>query len=248
MACSEESFQIDSVVEFEDSLGFSGCYEAAAETFNDEAMYFLDGNQFIGNPGMYSSSSFDDDGDEHGVWVLGYYTTDGEFFRRCKDAFEEDSSTLHPADVLQWDCKDRDDTDSEMYPDLDAAVTVTCGCDSPTPAPTSTAAPTLGQTAPSSPSPEMVTEASSGETTPVSAIAGGVVAGVLVVGVVILGVLFKTGRVKTCRGGSRNMPTDKAVAPASASGSVPTRGTRVEATAGPIARPYPVAFQYPAAV
>lgn len=102
-----------------------------------------------------------------GVWALAYYTTEEAFSRRCKDATEEDSSTLHPADVLQWDCQDADDLDSGLYTDVDAAVTITCGCDSPTPAPTATPAPTLGQTAPtsatSSPSPEVVTESSSGE-------------------------------------------------------------------------------------
>lgn len=84
--------------------------------------------------------------------------------------------------------------------------------------------------------------------TPVGAIAGGVLAGVLVVGAVILAFLFKTGRLKTCPGGSRNTPADDVVAPGCASGSAPTRGTRVESTAGPTRGRYPVAYQYPAAV
>lgn len=72
-------------------------------------------------------------------------------------------------------------------------------------------------------------------------------AGVLVVGAAILALLFRTGRLKTCRGGSRKTPADD-VAPAFASGSLPTQGTRVEAIAGPIARQYPCPSQYPAAV
>lgn len=66
MACSDgDSFTIDSDVTYEDSLSFDGCYEASADTFNSETQYFLDGDEFIGYPGIYSSSSFDDDGDEH---------------------------------------------------------------------------------------------------------------------------------------------------------------------------------------
>ncbi|CAM9283445.1 unnamed protein product [Ectocarpus sp. 12 AP-2014] len=249
MACSDRDFTIHSNVSYEYSQSFDGCYDASADTYNDEAKYFLDGDEVGGSPVVYASAELDDD---HGVWALAYYTTDGEFSRRCKDAAEEDSSTLQPADVLQWDCKDADDPDSVLYTDVDAAVTITCGCHSPTPAPTATPAPTLGQTAPSiapsSPSPEVVMESSSGEAIPVGAIAGGVLVSVLVVGAVILAFLFKTGRLKTCHGGSRNTPTDDVVAPGSASGSAPIRGTRVEATAGPTRARYPVAHQYPAAV
>ncbi|CAM9927542.1 unnamed protein product, partial [Ectocarpus sp. 8 AP-2014] len=195
MACSDgDSFTIDSDVMYDDSQSFNGCYDASG-AFNSETVYFLDGEELGGTPGVYNSNEIHDD---HGVWALAYYTTDGTFTRRCKDAEEEDSSTLHPADVLQWDCKDADDLDSALYAEVDAAVTITCGCDSPTPAPTATPSPTPGQTsptsAPSSRSPEVVTESSSGEATPVGAIAGGVLVSVLVVGAVILAFLFKTGR------------------------------------------------------
>ncbi|CAN0541892.1 unnamed protein product [Ectocarpus sp. 12 AP-2014] len=284
MDCSDgDSFFIDSNVTYESSQSFNGCYDASADTFNSETQYFLDGDEVGGTPGVYSSAELHDD---HGVWALAYYTTDGEFSRRCKDAAEEDSSTLHPADVLQWDCKDADEPDSVLYSDIDAAVTITCGCDSPTPAPTTsetpapapspapsptpsptspsratpstpspaalsptTPSPTTPSTAlPASVSPELMAETSSAEATPVGAIAGGGVAGVLAVGAIILAVLFKSGRLKTCRGGSRETPADDVVAPASASGSVPTQGTRVETTAAHTARHYPVAHQYPAAI
>ncbi|CAN0331617.1 unnamed protein product [Ectocarpus sp. 6 AP-2014] len=250
MACSDgDSFTIDSDVTYDNSQSFNGCYDASADTFNDEAKYFLDGDEVGGTPVVYASLELHDD---HGVWALAYYTTGGEASRRCKDADEEDSSALHPADVLQWDCKDAEDPDSFLYTDVDAAVTITCGCGSPTPTPTATPAPTLSQTAPSiapsSPSPQVVTKSSSAEATPVGAIAGGVLVSVLVVGAVILAFLFKTGRLKTCPGGSRNLPADDVVAPGYASGSAPTQGTRVEATAGPTRGQYPVAYQYPAAV
>ncbi|CAM9765635.1 unnamed protein product [Ectocarpus sp. 4 AP-2014] len=251
MACSDgDSFTIDSDVTYDDSQSFNGCYDASADTYNDEAKYFLGGDEVGGTPVVNASAELHDD---HGVWALAYFTTDAGFSRRCKDAAEEDSSTLHPADVLQWDCKDADDPDSSvLYIDVDAAVTITCGCDSPTPAPTATPAPTLGQTAPtfvpSNPSPEVVTESSSGEATPVGTIAGVVLAGVLVVGAVFLAFLFKTGRLKSCPGGSRNTPADDVVAPGSAGGSAPTREARVEATTGPTRVRYPIPYQYPAAV
>ncbi|CAM9902255.1 unnamed protein product [Ectocarpus sp. 12 AP-2014] len=266
MACPEgDSFTIDSDVTYENSQSFDGCYEAIAESWGDDTAYFLDGEEEAGTPGMYPSSNFDD---EHDVWVLAYFTTEGEFSRRCKDAEEEDSSTVHPADVLQWDCKDADATDTEVYADVDAAVTITCGCDSPTPSPTpslvtpttpsptslsrktpSTSSPTSPSPAtPSPPSCELTTETSSGEAAPVGAIAGGAVVGVLVVGSAILAVLFRTGRFKNCRGGSRNTAADDGIPPGSASGSVPNGGTSVEATTGPTARQYPATYQYPAAV
>ncbi|CAN0087266.1 unnamed protein product [Ectocarpus sp. 12 AP-2014] len=272
MACPEgESFTVDSDVKYENSRSFNGCYEAIEESWGDETAYFLDGEEEAGTPGMYPSSNFDD---EHGVWVLAYFTTEGEFSRRCKDAAEEDSSTVHPADVLQWDCKDADDPDnSSLYPDEDAAVTITCGCDSPTPSPTpsptlsdtlspttpaspfltssptsSPTTPALGPASPSSPSSELTTETSSGKGTPVGAIAGVAVVGVLVVGSAILAVLFRTGRLKNCRGGSRNTAANDGVSPGYASDSVPNGGTSVEATTGPTRGHYPVAHQYPAAV
>ncbi|CAM9838752.1 unnamed protein product [Ectocarpus fasciculatus] len=167
MACSDgDSFTIDSDVTYEDSLSFDGCYEASADTFNSETQYFLNGDEIIGYPGIYSSNNFDDDGDEHGTWVLAYYTTDGDFFRRCKDADEEDSSTLHPAEVVQWDCKEDGNTAEEVYPDIDAAVTITCGCDSPTPSPTPAPTPFLTPSPASSPTSPSLTTPSAPSSTP----------------------------------------------------------------------------------
>ncbi|CAN0068974.1 unnamed protein product [Ectocarpus sp. 4 AP-2014] len=250
MACTEgDSFTVDSDVTYENSLSFSGCYEARAEPWGiyDGTAYFLDGEEVGGTPGVFPSEYLDD---EHGVWALGYYTTDGTFTRRCKDADEEDTSTLHPTDILQWDCKEDDDPDeTSLYPDEDAAVTITCGCDSPTTSPTPSPTPflTFSPTSPSPTSPSPTTP-SPPSSTPVGAIAGGAVVGVVVVGSAILAILFRTGRFKDCRGGSRSTPAHDGVSPGSAIGSVPNGGTSVGATTGPTARQFPIAHQYPAAV
>lgn len=99
------------------------------------------------------------------IWALSHYTGTG-FIHRCKDAFENDASLIHPTEVTRWDCED----DDGVFVRDDAVETV-CGCPTssstapePTPAPLARAWATLSPTPapltptlpPSTPTPEPV--------------------------------------------------------------------------------------------
>ncbi|CAN0509192.1 unnamed protein product, partial [Ectocarpus sp. 12 AP-2014] len=104
-----------------------GCYEDTTTSFNDLDGYFLDGVEAGGSSVVYASSYVRDD---HFVWVVAnVYDIDVEegIFDAsitCKDAYEEDATTLHPVQVIQWNCYSTVDED---YTRLDEIET-TCGC------------------------------------------------------------------------------------------------------------------------
>ncbi|CAM9634834.1 unnamed protein product [Ectocarpus sp. 6 AP-2014] len=104
-----------------------GCYEDTTTSFNDLDGYFLDGVEAGGSSVVYASSSFRDD---HFVWVVAnVYDIDVEegIFDAsitCKDAYEDDATTLHPVEVIQWNCYSTADED---YTRLDE-IEITCSC------------------------------------------------------------------------------------------------------------------------
>ncbi|CAB1106192.1 unnamed protein product [Ectocarpus sp. CCAP 1310/34] len=93
-----------------------GCYEDTTTSINDLDGYFLDGVEAGG------SSVF--------VWVVAnVYDMDVEegifdAATTCKDAYEEDATTLHPVEVIQWNCYSTADED---YTRLDE-IEITCSC------------------------------------------------------------------------------------------------------------------------
>ncbi|CAN0243968.1 unnamed protein product [Ectocarpus fasciculatus] len=107
--------------------GVNGCYEDTTTSVNDLDAYFLDGLETEGSSVVYATSTFRDD---HVIWVVGnVYDIDVEegiwdVSPTCKDAAEEDATTLHPVEVNQWDCYSIEDDD---YTRLDE-VQITCSC------------------------------------------------------------------------------------------------------------------------
>ncbi|CAM9667945.1 unnamed protein product, partial [Ectocarpus sp. 13 AM-2016] len=104
-----------------------GCYEDTTTSLNYLDGYFLDGVEAGGSSVVYASSYIRDD---HFVWVVGnVYDIDVEegIFEAstiCKDAYEEDATTLHPVEVIQWNCYSTADDDYTRLDEID----ITCSC------------------------------------------------------------------------------------------------------------------------
>ncbi|CAM9575149.1 unnamed protein product [Ectocarpus fasciculatus] len=230
--CAGDNFTVSADVSYPDAVSLSGCY-GPVSSLNGETQYFLDGDDDEGQPSIFASGYFDPD--EY-VWTLAY-DEGGGYNYTCRDADENDATALvHPTNVAQWNCTE--ELGAFDFAVLDS-MTATCGCGESTTTETSS-------------SEQGESHRTCVEDTPVGAIAGGVVAGVLVIVAVILAVLFKTGRLKACRGSSSKTSADD-VTPAPSSGPVPAGKARPQASQGPISqypgRPqYPVAHQYPQAL
>eukprot|EP00752_Nemacystus_decipiens_P005791 g5239.t1 len=151
--CSDgDSFYVDADATYEDLGTMNGCYQDAGGTFNLETAYFRDGDdESDGTPLVYASDLYTTDP----IWVLAHHDTVEELFIiRCRDADEQEASTLHPTEVVQWNCANEEDFEFTL---LDYA-TATCGCPSSSPYSsysysTSSVRPTPEPTSPSTPEP-----------------------------------------------------------------------------------------------